>query len=319
MKKILALLMVLALAFTLVACRDPEPTPTPEPDPTPTPEPDPTPVEKDLDPYDTWKLLNGIWGRDDDMSNFIIFSADGTTLHSNYGAFFSDYVVSAELTKFSGKGTKANFTSVPSWYDMDKEATVKGDPQDYDLDFSGLADGYIMVTDQAGDGKVHKFRYLAETWDKIDTLTLRYPQGVGLNEALDYIDGVYCTNQDDQDVYFFVTPVTFEDDGSRGLYTGIPFSGYGLAGRITGFERDVENKTFIFNLFFPGWEPNDLDDGREDMTATAYVDYSLLESDGVIIMNNVANDGKTVHWKWCARNMDELDIDKMIKDLKGYY
>lgn len=286
MKRITTILLIAILAFALCSCG-----------------PGKDDGKPSAEAKQLWKMLDGVWMRADGENSFITFSSEGDILYCSYGQFMSDFFEGGKVTVTFIEGVKCT-------YDVEA-ASFGGEPVpgafpvskvSFTLDAGKLSGGLISVTDNATDGAKHDFKYVGADMNDIDPEELLYPERTAWAE----LTGCWCCKEDD--TYFFVEFGFGENDGEPYFFTGIPFSGYGMSSRITGFLDDKSGQQYIVELFFQGYE-ND-EGSMPDYSTTANIRYDRLPA-GILKMSNVAGSGSIREFRFMCDSLYDLDMEEM--------
>lgn len=260
-----------------------------------------TAPEKEL-----WEKLSGIWMYQDiDGYYFTEFGKDSGGYYLSQGIPASEYMFGGYVTSFEENGDACQFViEVPA-----AESTEEYEGHDaYSLVYycEVQADGTILLTNNAGDGSYVEWVFSCRDWDSFDwDAFFNDNSGVSLDTAWNVLKGVWTAKDSDGTTWFDV----FGIDGNQAfLSTGIPYSGYGIYGKVTGFEDRTYDSTWWVNLHFDAVPASEENSGSAAFDVLIMVDYSQLPAEKIDV-TNIAGDGKVLTFEYRCETLDQLPLD----------
>ncbi len=253
-----------------------------------------------------WGKVSGIWMTQDiDNWYFAEFRNDGDGFFLYQGIPSSEYGFGGPTSDLMKENGEYQFTvSVPAM-----EATEEYEARDaYTLEYccEPLSDSSMMLTNHAGDGSYVEWEYSCDSWDSFDWDSFfNDNSGVSLETAWNELKGVWTAKDTNGKTWFDV--FGFENDEAF-FSTGIPFSGYGMSGEITGFEDRTYDSTWWVNLHFDAVPANEMDSGRAAFDVLIMVDYSQLAAKKIDV-TNIAGDGNVLTFEYRCETLNQLTID----------
>lgn len=253
-----------------------------------------------------WDKIGGVWlNRDIDGTYFSEFGKDAEGYYLTQGIPASGYSFGGRVTSIDMQNGNYQFTvRIPA-----AAANEENEGHDeYTLDYfceiqSGSA---ILLTNHASDGSFTEWEFSCDSWDAFDwDAFFNENNGVSLETAWNDLNGVWTAKDSDGTTWFDI--FGFEN-GQAYFSSGIPYSGYGIGGKVTGFEDRTYDSTWWVNLHFDAVPANEESSGSPAYDVLIMVDYSDLNSKKIDV-TNIAGDGKVITFEYRCETLDQLPLD----------
>lgn len=254
-----------------------------------------------------WKQLNGIWLTEDadGSTYFTEFASGGGSCTLTQGMPATEYAFGGQISDFKQDGSEYSFVvevaAVPS---TDEYEGHDG----YTLSYfcEPQSDGTLQLTNHAGDGSYVTWNYSSDSWEHFDwDAFYAAAAGLTLQDAWAKLAGVWTAKSADGTTWF---DYFLYENGDPVFSSGIPYSGYGIGAKVTGFEDRTSDSTWWINLHFSAVPASEEQSGSPARDVLIMVDYTNIGS-GKIDVTNIAGDGKVLTFTYRCVTLDKLPLD----------
>ena len=303
MKKLFALLLVLVLGVSLVACGGGD-------DPygivdggDSSVQPEGGSAAAEVDTEALWQSIEGLW-LNDASGHYVRFYRQGTQLRMEAGIVDG---VAGDNIAANGRltGAAQNDHEYTLTFAFDATADVAAYSYNVYLSDLSLGSGKLMVSDMVQQGAVTTYVYSEKTVSELEAE--QDASDASFTAFWDSVQGVWLLHVAEEDCFYFVMNVYDAFTGEPAFTAGIPFSGAMMGGAVTAAENSEGGK-WQLTVHVPEAAPSEMDDGHAAMDFT--VNMELSETlNNTLWCDNVMGDGSYCAFYYVGDSLDDITFD----------